>query len=297
VSDAVIAVAAGIGAMVGWGCADFLAKLGVDRIGSVPALVWAHLCGALLMVLAVAARDIIASHPVDLPSSPRTWVELTAFGAGQAAVYLLLYRGFERGRLSVLNPIFSTYAGIAALAAILFFGDALSVGQGIAVIVIFCGVLFLSFDAEEGAPRRIGGTPGLREVGAATVLAGCWTILWDQMVSDSDWWTLTALMYVLMAGFLLLAAWATRTRLSVPPRDLRWILIGIGAAEVAAYLSLSVGLAETALTSVVVLLSGAFPIIAIALGHRFLSERLARIQLVGAAIVILGTSVVVLAAT
>jgi uncharacterized membrane protein len=297
VTDVLIAIGAGAGAMVGWGFADFFAKLGVDRIGSIPALIWAHLFGATLIVLVVVTRDVVSAHSPDLPHSARTWVELAAFGAAQATVYLLLYRGFERGRLSVLNPIFSSYAGIAALAAILFFGDNLNLGQGLAVIAIFCGVLFLSFDAEEGAPRRIGGTPGLREVVAATVLAGCWTVLWDQLVSDADWWTLAALMYLFMAATLLITARVSGTSLRRPPRELMPILIGIGAAEVVAYLSVSVGFAETALTSVVALLSGAFPIIAIALGHLFLRERLARVQLVGASVVLLGAAVVVGAAT
>src|SRR4051794_12802773 len=59
--EAVIAVAAGLSAMLGWGFADFFAKVTIDRIGSLAALVWAHLTGAVVITTVVVVRDVAAS--------------------------------------------------------------------------------------------------------------------------------------------------------------------------------------------------------------------------------------------
>jgi uncharacterized membrane protein len=292
--DLLVAVLAGGGAMLGWGLADFFAKLGIDRVGSLAALVWAHLFGAVTICLAIAAHSVIAGTWPDLPDRLDTWLELAAFGIGQACVYLLVYRGFEKGRLAVLNPIFSAYAGMAALLAILFFGDVPNAVRIIALIIVFAGVMTLSADPEVG-PADTGpwSTPGLAEIVVATALAAAWTVLWDQLVSGRDWWTLAGIMYLCMSATLLAASRARRVSLRRPGRATMTLLAGIGAAEALAYLSISVGFSTTSMTSVVALLSGAFPIPALILARRYLQDRLSLIHSLGAAAVIGGTALLV----
>jgi drug/metabolite transporter (DMT)-like permease len=279
--------------MVGWGSADFLAKLGVDRVGTLAALVWAHLFGAVTIVAIVLARDLIWGHAPHGPATPLGWLGLIAFGAGQAVVYLLVYRALERGRLSVLNPIFASYAAIAAVLAIIAFGDSASSGQLVALLALVAGVLLLSLDAEEGVPRRLGGAAGLPDIAGATALAALWTVLWDQMVSGRDWWTYAVVMYLAMVATLVALAAPARPSLRLPGRGVAFALLGIGLGEVVAYLSVSVGFAESSLTSVVAVLSGAFPIVALVLAYRFLGERLAPIQIAGTLTVVLATAAVV----
>jgi len=51
-----VAILGGLGAMLGWGFADFFAKKTVDRIGDLASLVWAHLFGtAIFFTMALAA--------------------------------------------------------------------------------------------------------------------------------------------------------------------------------------------------------------------------------------------------
>src|SRR4051812_19318727 len=98
-----IAVLAGLGGMIGWGLADFFAKKTIDTIGDVTSLVWAHICGTALFAV-IVAYQLLAGHPVVLPQAPSEWVGLLFFGVLQGLVYLLVYRGFGKGQVAVLNP-------------------------------------------------------------------------------------------------------------------------------------------------------------------------------------------------
>ncbi|MFD9053187.1 EamA family transporter [Streptomyces zaomyceticus] len=293
-SDLAVAMLAGVGAMVGWGFSDFFAKLAVDRIGSLSALVWAHLAGAAIIVTVVVARDLSTWTAPVWPDTPGLWYALAGLGAAQALVYLFVYRGFEKGRLAILNPLFSAYGGGAAILTIVFFGEDPSPGRLLAVAIVFGGVLLLSLEAGSTGADTVTGarSGGVPEILAATVLAAIWTVLWDATVSSRDWWTLVSLMYLAMAVTLTATA---RTLGGVFParprgRDLA-LVIGIGGAEVLAYLAISVGFSMTPYTSVVAVLAGAFSLPALALARAFLGDRLAGIHRLGAGAVITGTAV------
>ena len=140
------AVLAGLGGMLGWGLADFFAKKTIDEIGDLPSLVLAHVCGTAAFILLVAVRAGIHPSASVLPSAPSTWAGLAFFGALQAAVYLLVYRGFGKGQLAVLNPVFASFSGLTALLSIFVFGEAVHGGMAVALAVIFAGVILLNVD-------------------------------------------------------------------------------------------------------------------------------------------------------
>jgi drug/metabolite transporter (DMT)-like permease len=273
-----IALLAGLGGMLGWGFADFCAKKTIDSIGAIKSLVWAHTFGTSLFVVLALGQVLLLKHTVHIPTTAGAWLGLVFFGVLQMVVYWLVYVGFGKGQLAVLNPVFASYSGLVALVSIVAYGEALHVLSGIGLIAIFAGIILLNIDIQGLRSRQLTIAPGLKEVGLASLLAAGWTIGWDKFVSGQD-----ALAYaLLMYAFMTLAALALARFMKVGLRGvepgLRKYLLLIGAGETVAYLAISWGYSATPLTSVVALVSGAFSLPTLVLAYVFLKERVSRLQ-------------------
>jgi drug/metabolite transporter (DMT)-like permease len=288
--ELLIAISAGLGGMLGWGVADFFAKKTIDRIGDISSLVWSHLFGTLLFIGVALFLSHLRQQPLFIPRDITTWMLLGFFGALQAAVYLLVYRGFGKGQVAVLNPLFASFSGLTAAVSILVFGEPVSAYRLLALGVIFAGILLTSIDVEalRSSRLRLAYIPGLKEVAIATVLAALWTILWDQFVGGRDWLSYALFMYAFMTATIVVVSLLQRLRFSVVPPDIWKFLILIGFCETGAYIAISLGYSETSLTSVVVLLSGAFSLPTIILARTFLRERTTTAQTVGTGTIIFG---------
>jgi drug/metabolite transporter (DMT)-like permease len=221
---------------------------------------------------------------------------LGVFGTGQGVVYLLVYRAFAKGKVAVLNPVFASYSGVAALALVVLFGEALGGTQAALLVAVFAGVFVLSLESDSLHPGRIRlrTTPGLREILAATVLAGVWTVSWDRFVHGKSWLAYAAVMYVAMAVAIAVSARLQKVQLTVGKRSAWKFLVAIGCAEVAAYISISYGFSRSSHASVVALVSGSFSVPAVLLAWLFLKERVSRYQLAGIAVIVLGVGLLAL---
>ena len=287
-----IAVLAGLGGMIGWGLADFFAKKTIDQIGDVISMVWAHVFGTIAFGLLVLVNILFFNQTIGLPSGLNGWLILFIFGSLQAAVYLIAYQGFGKGPLSVLNPIFASYSGLAALLSILFFGENVSVAILSTLSIIFAGVIMTNIDIHHLRAKRLRFAliPGVKEMIMAALLAAFWTVYWDSFISGKDWLTHAFLMYVFMSIVAYIFAKAKKINLSrrqIKP-DLWKYLILIGICEAIAYISISFGFGLTTETSVVAVLSGAFSLPTIILARVFLKEKPEVIQTLGSFVIILG---------
>lgn len=287
-----IAVLSGLGGMIGWGFADFFAKKTIDKIGDVVSMVWAHVFGTVVFGIFLLVNILVFNQPVGLPSNINTWLLVIVFGALQAAVYLTAYQGFGKGPLSVLNPIFASYSGLAALISILFFGENISMAVLSALVIIFVGVIMTNLDIEHLKARRLKFAliPGVKEMVIAALLAAFWTVFWDSFISEQSWLTYAFLMYVFMSITAYLVARFRKINLS--PKKITgnlWVYLAlIGICEAIAYVSISLGFGLTTETSVVAVLSGAFSLPTIILARAFLKERPEAIQVFGSAVIIVG---------
>jgi drug/metabolite transporter (DMT)-like permease len=200
----------------------------------------------------------------------------------------LVYRGFSKGKLAVLNPVFASYSGVVALISIVFLGEVLNGATAAALIIIFAGLLLMNTDLEEFGGRKLRLVPGLKEVGAAAILAAIWTLLWDKFISGQDYLEYALFMYLFMSLAAFGAARLQHTRLKPVARPLWKMLALIGLGEAVAYLSISMGFSRTGYTSIVALLSGCFSVPTVILAHLFLKERITRLQEVSVGLIILG---------
>lgn len=288
--ELLIAVLAGLSAMWGWGFAEFATKKSVDKIGSISALVWAHLFGCIILFFYLLVAHFFFNQAITRPANLTEWLGLAFFGSLQTGVYYFAYKGFEKGQVAVLSPIFASFAGLVALFSVLVFGEVIGINLVWSLIFIFIGIILLNIDIPGLKAKRIRiiGAPGVKEVGIATVLATIWTLGWDKFTGDKDWAIYTFFMFIFLTLSAYLISRFHKVNLSnVKPGIWKFLWL-IAAGEAVAYLGLSLGYASTSFTSVIAILSGASSLPTIILARIFLKEKVARIQTIGSIIIIVG---------
>ncbi|MBX4197791.1 DMT family transporter [Candidatus Parcubacteria bacterium] len=288
-----IAILAGLGGMFGWGLADFFAKKTIDVVGDIVSLAWGHVFGTIILLIVVLFRIGTQDFHMLKPLSLSMLITLCLFGIAQAAVYIFLYKGFGKGQLAVLNPIFASFSGITSVLSIVFFKEVVSSYLLIGLATLFLGVLLMSIDLNALLSKRLNfmHVPGFKEIIMATLIAALWTLFWDRFIGGNDWLLYVTFMYVVMTFVILVVVKWRRLDLFVVKSQTWKYLLLMGLCEVIAYLAISIGYGVTSLTSVVALLSGAFSLPTIILARVFLKEKITRTQTVGSIIVIIGIMV------
>jgi drug/metabolite transporter (DMT)-like permease len=289
-NEILIAVLAGLSGMLGWGLADFFAKKTIDIVGDMVTLAMAHVFGLSVLIGLAGAWFWFSGSAPALPDSPWQWLGLAGFGVIQALVYFYAYRAFGKGKLALLNPIFSSYSGLVVLLSVFLFSEMIGSWQAICLAVIFGGILLASLDKESFALKRLKFTKikGLRDILVATVLAAFWTVSWGNFVVGRDWFVYAAIMYAFMTLTILLMVSTQGVKLRVLHKvNWKWFL-AIGISELTAYIGISLGYSLTNKTSIIAVLSAAFSIPTVILAHQFLKERVTLFQASGTLLIILG---------
>jgi len=290
------AVVAGLGGMLGWGLADLFAKKTIDWIGDVRTLVWAHVAGSSVALCLLLWGSISAANN----RAPRTaveWTVLGAFGVLQAVIYLLVYRGFAKGQVATLAPLFASFSALVAIVSITALGEPATMSLILGLTVIFAGVLVLNVDpgALRGRRLKLAKVPGVPEVGAATLLATIWTIGWNLLVKGRDPLLSSGIMYGAMTLALLLYAAARVRPLGVGHVGAWKYLLLIGVCEVVAYASVTRGYGSSPHTSIVAIVSGAFSLPTIILARPLLGERIGRLRAAASFAIVAGIALLNLA--
>lgn len=288
-----VAVLAGLGGMFGWGAADFFAKKTIDKIGPVASLVWAHIFGTSILGGVVLYKLVILKQHIGVPANGGEWGLLVFFGILQAIVYLLVYIGFGKGQLSILNPVFASYSGLAALFSIVILGEVIGSQLLLGVAIIYAGILLLNLDMQALLSRRFKvWSPGLIEIGSASLLAAFWTVGWDRFVGGKDGFAYALYMYGFMTVASLVIAKQQRVKLREAKPGVWKFLVLIGVGEIVAYTAITIGFSQTSHTSIVAILSGSFSLPTIVLAYLFLKERLSEVQIMGALALLAGVALV-----
>jgi uncharacterized membrane protein len=293
-NELLIAVFGGLGAMIGWGLADFFAKITIDEVGDIVSLAWGHVIGTLALIIMAIYSFGIMHRPATLPASGRAWLFLVLFGIGQAAVYLFVYKGFGKGPVGILSPVFASFTGITSILSIVVFAEILRGHILTGLLVMFFGILLINVDLNALKEKRLSFVriPGIKEVAIATILAALWTLLWDRFVSSQDWLMYTLLMYGFMTIAILIYAKIQSISLNkIKPKMWKFLAL-IGICETVAYLALSWGYSATSFTSVVAVTSGAFALPTIILARLFLKEKISTLQTIGGLVVISGIIII-----
>jgi drug/metabolite transporter (DMT)-like permease len=263
-----------------WGFADFGAGVGARRL---PVLVVAAVVQSF--GLATAAIVVLITRPAIPPGAAFAWAAFA--GAVGLVGIAAFYSALSIGTMGIVGPITAT-ASAVPVAYGLARGERPSAVQGVGVALAVVGVIAASLEREHGnAPRRLGAGVGFA-LGAALCFGGSLIGLSRAAGGGIAWSVLTMRLAAVPLALLVLFAVGPRV---LPGRKLWGMLACVGAADTGA--TLLYGAATTrGLLSVVAVLSSLYPIVIVVLARVLLSERMAKPQLAGVAVALLGVALI-----
>jgi drug/metabolite transporter (DMT)-like permease len=273
----------GLAAALLWGTADFFARLATERVGTRRTVLWMQLSGALCTG-AVLAWPAARPHSV----SPRTLAFACVIGLLNVAGGTLLYRALEIGTVSLVSPISSTFAAVAA-------GLSIAAGERPAPIqlaglgVTAAGVLGASIPPSGGSHPAA----SRRGLGLAALAALSWGIGFFALryvVGELGSLFPVFISRVVSTVVMVAVSLVQRADMS-PPRGAWHLVIGVAIFDSAAFAAYNLGIAG-ALTAVVSILSSLFSAVTVLLAFIFLRERLSRMQWVAVGVILAGVAMV-----
>jgi len=285
-----VGVLLGLGASACWALANVAVARAGRAVGSVRALLWAQLSGAVMAALASVAID---DRNLALWSSLGGW--LAAAGVSALLAYVCLFYAFEHGKLTIAVPIMSSWAVIAAALSIGVFHERLAGAQVAGAAAVVAGALVVSRFAQAEVSRAVGGPRPrwlLASVGGAIGFGVLIPVIARLVPAFGS---VGAIGVVYLADIVLGLPFALFLRIDLrpPARAAWWPVLAAGLFETAGFACITVGarFAPLALISPFASLASALTVL---YAWTILRERPARAVLIGAALVCAGVVILAL---
>jgi len=278
----------GLSAALLWGIGDLLARFAGQAIGAWRTLFYSELIGLALLTIWLAAFSL---QPSLVAFEHLPW-HLWLLGLASGTVHLVgsygLTRALTVGTISLVMPIASSYGAVSAALSIAN-GEVVSAVVLTGIVVTVIGV------ALAGAQKSEGHRATHRGVGWALVAAASYGVtFWAQgryLVSPLGGLQAVWLFLVIGVAIMTSAALLGLGNLAPPPRAAYAATFGTGSLAVAAYVAVALGFA-TGQIAIVAVLSTLSSVVTALLGFFVLKERLARVQVVGVALILVGIFVI-----
>jgi transporter family protein len=282
-NPAILSILAGLGAMFGWGISDFFAGLFSKKIGNFKTFFWSQLAALLFATLLIL---FFVTH-FNIPALIVFLLLVAAIF--YAAAYLLFYKGFELGNISVVSATINLWAVFTMLFAFIFLGQRLSGLQFMGVIMIIAGVTLVTLKWSDIKNRNSHLLKGVRETVAAAVLFGIFWNLSDVITNEIGWLLTTFFVKVGIILFLLLFSLFMKRELTIAKTSIqtKLMVVLVGVLEAAAVTSFNWGLSIGDVILVTPIAS-ALTIVTITMALVILKEKITLIQGMGIVIAIVG---------
>ena len=266
-----------LGASLAWGVADFVGPWQGRTLGALRVLLWAQFGGVAALGIVVAARG----------EGPHHWAVLWAIPAaisGTLGLYAY-YRGMVTGTMAVVAPI----AGASAIVPVIFgiaTGDRPRTVQFTGIACAIVGVALASREKQKGG-RRLAAGAGLAIL--AAIGFGFYFPPMHAAGAADPWWS--SFIFRITATMLVMGAVLAR-RPAI--RLVGWpliVVLGVGCGDTLGNLlfAASAGRGLVSLTSV---LASLYPVITVILAAILLKERVARGQLAGVVLTLVGVGLI-----
>ncbi len=275
--------------MFGWGISDFIAGLFSKKIGNFKTFFWSQLAGL------VFASSLILFFTIESSFSPRVGLLLLVASFFYTGAYLLFYKGFELGNISVVSATINLWAVFTMLFAFLFLGQRLSGWQLLGVVMIISGVTLVSLKWSDLNNPDAKLLKGVKETVAAAVLFGVFWNLSDVITSEIGWLPTTVFIKIGIILLLLLFSFFLKRELTIAKTSTqtKLMIVLVGVLEAAAVACFNWGLTVGDVILVTPIAS-ALTIVTITMALVFLKERITRLQALGILIAVAGIILTVL---
>ncbi|MBW2977163.1 DMT family transporter [Candidatus Woesearchaeota archaeon] len=271
----------GIIAMLGWGVSDFFVAKAVRKTTVLKTTVWSQLIGMILFFL-------LFPFFLEIPrfSFIDTAIILISGVIGILAL-LAFFKGLQKGKISIVSPIASSYAALTVILSFIFLGEKLNALQtaGVSLAILGAVLTSLRFHGLIGLKIKNIGT-GVKYGLIAMIGWGTIFVFIGFLVSKFGWFLPIFLIELIGLLFLLAYSGATAKNISFPKNAAIFVVL-IGILRIAGFLSYGFGISSE-LTSIVAPVSSTYPIITIILARIFFKEVLEISQKIGVVSVIIG---------
>lgn len=269
--------------MLGWGLYDFLGGLFSKRMGNFIPFFWSQLAGLVFVAL------LSMGFAVSLNLSTRVSFLIAIASILYATAYLLFFRGFELGNVSVISATMNLWAVFTVLFAFIFLGQRLSTIQFIGISMILTGVALVSLKLSDFKERNIELLSGVKETILAALLFGIFWIFSEIISENIGWLSTTLFVKVGIVLFMVIFSVIAKRELSIArttPKIMAMILFsGIVEAAAVAVVNWGLTIGDAILVTPI---SSALSIVTITLAIIFLKEKITKLQGIGMIIVIIG---------
>lgn len=269
----ILSVLIGIGGMFGWGVYDFLGGVFAKQIGPFKSLFWSQFAGSISLLM--LAFFLMPPFQVSLLIFILCSIAALIYASG----YLLFFRGFQLGNVSIVAATMNLWAVFTMIFAFLFMGQRLSPLQTVGVIMIVGGATLASIRWDELSSQSFQLSAGVKETVIGAFLFG---IFWNisEIISEEMGWLFTTLSVKFgIVFFLLLFSWIRRGELglSSAPRQTQVIVTLMGIIEASTVALVNYGLTQGD-AILITPIASALSIVTITLAMLFLKERVTRLQ-------------------
>ena len=276
-----IGIIFGIIAMLSWGFGDFLIAKAVRSAGVFRTFFWSIVLGLapILIIFALFFKFSAVSL--------FTGLLLIAISSLFFVGVLSLYKGFQIGVISIISPIASAGAVVTVILSLIFLKEVLSVSQAIGISLAILGSILASFKFHDLIKLKLKKlATGVEFAMIAMLTGGVAFVLLDITISELGWFMPIFFIRIIGSFIAMIYAGAAKKNISFPV-NIVWILVAISILETVAILAIGAGISSD-LTSIVIPVSSAFPIITIILARIFFKEILELNQKIGVIAVLVG---------
>lgn len=283
-SRILISVLTGLGAMFGWGTADFFANQASEKVGHFKTFFWTQVVG--LSLIALLALLI----PRSFHFSPLLLLFIIESGIAYALGYLFFYKGFEIGNVSVVSAVINLQTLFIVMIAFFVYGQRLTSIQIPAVLMLIIGVLLVSVNFKDLKKGKTSLLKGAKESFFGSVAFGIfyWPVN-EYIVKRADWLVTNLFVKGVAIFAILIMAWLGKRVLKLEKvnNKVKAMLIAIGLLDTFGILSQSFGY-SVGDSIIISPISSALTIVTVSLAVIFLKEKLTKIQVLGIAMAVIG---------
>jgi drug/metabolite transporter (DMT)-like permease len=264
-----------------WGSADFIARFATQRVGTLRTMLYMQSTGFVLLTIFLPWLGGWG-HLTD-GSGWQPWAWGLLAGCINACATLTFYRAFEIGKMAVVAPVSASYPALTLLISWMS-GEHLTLVRVAGIVLTLLGVVIVAGAEKASEGSDAAGQRSGRGIGWALAAAvGFAVLFWllGTRIIPRVGATQTVWMIRLTSTVLGLAAIIlTKQPLRLPRGDVRWMALGMGAFDTAAFVFSNRGM-QMEQIAVISVLGSLYGAVTVALAALFLRERISRWQFAG----------------
>jgi len=262
--------------MFGWGIYDYLGGVYSKKIGPFKSFFWSQLAGFISLLLLLVTFTINLNIPI------LVIILLPIAAIVYSAGYLLFFKGFEIGNVSIIAVVMNLWAVFTMLFAYIFMGQRLSAMQSLGVFMIIFGVTIASLNWSDIKNHSFKLSLGVRETVLGAFFFGVfWNI--SEVISERIGWLPTTLfvkfgiiMFLLLFSFLI----KRELVLTKAPKKTKIMVLIMGSIEAGAVALVNYGL-TIGDAILITPIASALSIVTITLAIIFLKDKITKTQGLG----------------